>query len=148
MEPGAHHWSVFSQMHLMCDFPYCYPKIHSNIAFPSVQVSSPKIRMHFSPPYLCYMLHPSHPPWLDLPNNIWWSVQVMKFSLCRLLQPLPTSCLLGQNILFSGLFCNILNVYSPLNVRDQVPHLYETAHKRTVVVVFCFCFRQYKSIQF
>jgi hypothetical protein len=24
------------------------------------------------------MPHPSHPPWLDHPNNIWWSVQVMK----------------------------------------------------------------------
>jgi hypothetical protein len=22
---------------------------------------------------------PSHPPWFDHPNNIWWSVQIIKF---------------------------------------------------------------------
>jgi hypothetical protein len=28
--------------------------------------------------HACYMPHPSHFPWLDHPNNIWWIVQIMK----------------------------------------------------------------------
>jgi hypothetical protein len=49
-----------------------------------------------------YMSRTSHPPWFDHPNNIWWSVQVMKllimqsfpassrFPLLRLSAPLNT----------------------------------------------------------
>jgi hypothetical protein len=28
--------------------------------------------------HACYMSRPSHLPWVDRPNDIWWSVQVMK----------------------------------------------------------------------
>jgi len=31
------------------------------------------------------MLHPSHPHWLDHPNNIWWSVEFMNLLICTLL---------------------------------------------------------------
>jgi hypothetical protein len=34
------------------------------------------------------MPRPSHPPWYDHPNYIWWSVQVMKFLI---MQSLPAS---------------------------------------------------------
>jgi hypothetical protein len=30
-----------------------------------------------------YMPCPSHPPWLNHPNNIWWSVQVMKLLITQ-----------------------------------------------------------------
>jgi hypothetical protein len=48
--------------------------------------------------HACYMPHPSHPPWFDHPNNIWWSVQVWNSSFCSLLQPPSTSSLLGPSI--------------------------------------------------
>jgi len=38
--------------------------------------------------YACYMLHPSHPPSLDLPNNIWRSLQFMKLLI---MQTFPAS---------------------------------------------------------
>jgi hypothetical protein len=34
---------------------------------------------------LCYMLCPSHPPWLDHSNYTWRRVQVMKFHIFSLL---------------------------------------------------------------
>jgi hypothetical protein len=33
--------------------------------------------------------HPSHSPWLEYPNNIWWIVQVMKLLI---MQSSPASC--------------------------------------------------------
>jgi len=40
--------------------------------------------------HACYMPRPSHPPWLDHPNNYLWSVHKLWCSwLCSLLQP-PT----------------------------------------------------------
>jgi hypothetical protein len=47
----------------------------------------------------CYVLHPSHPPWLD-PNNIWWSVQVTKL-------------LIMQSSLASWPFPTLRSKYSP-----------------------------------
>jgi hypothetical protein len=38
----------------------------------------------------------------------------------------PSLLLLGSNILLSTLFSNILSLYSYLNIRDQVSHLYRT----------------------
>jgi hypothetical protein len=35
------------------------------------------------------MPHPSHTPWFDHPNNIWWSIQVMKILI---MQSSPASC--------------------------------------------------------
>jgi hypothetical protein len=34
-----------------------------------------------------YMPLPSHPPWLAHPNNIWWSVQVMKLLIMKSQSP-------------------------------------------------------------
>jgi hypothetical protein len=33
--------------------------------------------------HACYTTHQSHPPLFDLPNNIWWSVQVMKLLIMQ-----------------------------------------------------------------
>jgi hypothetical protein len=45
--------------------------------------------MHSSPPHSCYMSCPSHPPWLDPPNYIQKSVQVMELLNVQIC---PTSC--------------------------------------------------------
>jgi hypothetical protein len=80
------------------NFSSYFPEIHSNI-FPSVPRSSqwtPSFRFSnqiivwiFRPSYVCYTLRPSHPPWFHLPNNIWWSEQLMKLLI---MQSSPVSC--------------------------------------------------------
>jgi hypothetical protein len=100
---------ILSQMNPIHTFPPYFPEIHPNIVFPSMPMSCewslpfifPNQNIlcisHLSHAY--YMLRPSHPPWLDYPNNIRWSVQVMKFSLWSLLQPPATSSFLSRNSL-------------------------------------------------
>jgi hypothetical protein len=64
--------------------------------------------------HVCYMSCPSHLPWFDHPNNIWWSIQVMKFLI---MQSSPASChssILGLNIHYTimskySLYHNIKN---------------------------------------
>jgi hypothetical protein len=50
-------------------------------------------------------------------------------SLCRILQPLVTLSLFGQNILLNTLFSNTLRLGLLFNVRDQVSHPYRTTAK-------------------
>jgi hypothetical protein len=81
----ARHWSLsWARDILSTPFPPCFSKIHSNIFFLSTDWWSLHVRYsdqsfvsvsHLS--YACYVSRPSHPPF-DYPNNIWWSVQVMK----------------------------------------------------------------------
>jgi len=71
---------ILSQMNQIHAFSPCFPKIHYNIIYPSTRRSSEwsltfmfsnqniVCIFHLSHPY--YMSRPSHPPWLDLPNNI------------------------------------------------------------------------------
>jgi hypothetical protein len=64
---------------------------------------------------------PYYPPWLDLPNDIWTWVQIMKL---RIVQLPPFSCYLiplGPNILPRTLFSNTLSMCSSLN--DLCSHL-------------------------
>jgi hypothetical protein len=77
-------------------------------------------------PHTNYIPRPSHPPWFDHPNNIWWSS-----SLCSLLQDPATSSLISPNILLSTLSQNTFNLCSSLSVRDQVSHPY----KQQVIVL-------------
>jgi hypothetical protein len=81
----------------------------------------PKFCMHFPSLSACYMSHPSHPPWLDHPNNIWWTVQVMKLIIMQT-SPASRHFLLCPNTLLSTLFWNILNLCSSVGVRDQFSH--------------------------
>jgi hypothetical protein len=88
----------------------------------SLQVFWTILCIHFSSIFhVCYMTHPSDPPWFDH-HNIWWSVQVTKFLD---VQPYATSSLLGPNILLSTLFSNTPNLCSSISVRDQVSHPHE-----------------------
>jgi hypothetical protein len=51
------------------------------VSFP--QVSSPKLYIHLSSPYTCYLPHPSHSSRFDHSNNIWWGVKVIKFLIMQ-----------------------------------------------------------------
>jgi hypothetical protein len=85
--------TILSQTHSVHIFPPCFPNIHSNIISPFTSMSS-KWSLHFRfsnknfvyvshLSHVCYMPDLSHPPWRDHPNNIWWSVHVMKFLIMQ-----------------------------------------------------------------
>jgi hypothetical protein len=40
-----------------------------------------------------YSTHPSHIPWFDHPNNIWWDIQDIKLLIMESFQPPATSSL-------------------------------------------------------
>jgi hypothetical protein len=66
--------------------------IHLRLGLPSglFTSGSPQISyMHSFSPHSCYMLCPSHPPWLYHSNYIWWRVKAMKLLI---MQFSPTSC--------------------------------------------------------
>jgi hypothetical protein len=50
----------------------------------------------------------------------------MKLLITQFFQPPITSSVFGPNIVLSVLFSNALSLYASFNVRDQVPHPYET----------------------
>jgi hypothetical protein len=99
--------------------------------------------IHFRP-HACCMLCPSHPPWIDYSNYIWWRVQVMK--------------LLNMQVSPASLqFISLLSKYSPqhplsnilglqvcsfLNIRDLVSHPYETTSKIIGLCTLNFMFLQ------
>jgi hypothetical protein len=56
--------------------------------------------------HACHMPCPPHSPWLDLPNDIWGWVQIMKLLIVHLSQFSVTSSLLGPDILLRTLFSN------------------------------------------
>jgi hypothetical protein len=111
-------------IHSTSPSPAYLPKVHSNPILPSTPWSSKwslsfglshQNSLHFSPlSHACHMLCPLHSPSFDLPNNIWWWVQIMKLSIVRL-SPLsryftpPRS-----NILLSTLFSKTLSLCSSL----------------------------------
>jgi len=71
------------QMNPDHSFTSYFPKIHSNNIFPPKPSGFPtKILLHFSP---VPCVQRAHPILLDFyhPNNIWWSLQVMKFLIMQ-----------------------------------------------------------------
>jgi len=64
--------------HLCLGLPTCL--------FPSGFPTKILCTSHLS--HMCYM-PPSHPPWLDPPSNIWWTMQVMTLLI---IQSSPASC--------------------------------------------------------
>jgi hypothetical protein len=52
----------------------------------------------------------------------------------------PSSSLLGPNIFLNTLFLKTLSLFSSLEVRDQVSHLYITTGKITVLYILIFRF--------
>jgi hypothetical protein len=95
--------SLGPMLNVMCPvhiFITYYFKIHFNIILPSMSMSSnwfsglifsPKFCMHFSSPPILANVLPSHSPWCDPLNNLWWKIQVMKILI---IQFTPTSCYL------------------------------------------------------
>jgi len=138
---------TLNQINPVYTLPPYFPKFHSDIIshlrlglisslFPSgFQSKIVRIAHLF---YTCFMLHPSHPPWFDHPNSIWWSVQVRSSSLCCLLQP-PVTCslslsLLLPNILLSNMFLNTPNLCSSLRQSfERLAKSYETSIMRFFV---------------
>jgi tellurite resistance protein TehA-like permease len=60
--------------------------------------------------------------------------------LCNFLHSPIASSFLGQNIILSTLFLNILNLYSSLNVKNQVSHPYRTAGIIMLLYILTFMF--------
>jgi len=112
-------------IHPVHNFPSYFPKIDSNIILPSTLISSlhvlgPKFCTHFFLSQACYIPCPSHLSQFGHPNNIRWSVQVMKFLI---LQSFPASrhlLPLRSKFYPQHLFSDSLNMFSSQNVRDEV----------------------------
>jgi len=97
---------ILSHMKPVHTFPPHFPQIHSDITLSSIPRFS-KWSLPFRFRFICIshlsrtccMSRLSHLSWLGHRNIIQWRAQVMKFSICSLLQPPVTSSILGPNIL-------------------------------------------------
>jgi hypothetical protein len=76
--------------------PPIYALVFQVVSFP--RAFPPKPCARFSPLHACHMPRPPHSPWFDLPNTIWWWVQIMKLptvqlsALSRYFIPLRSKC--------------------------------------------------------
>jgi hypothetical protein len=148
--PKAHHRvhnrpppvPILSQLNPFHTPPANLPKTHSNPILPPMPRSSEwslsfgifHQNVHFSLlPHAFHVPRPPYSNWLDLPNDIWGWVQIMK--LLTVLTP-PFSCY----------FIPLMSKYSSQNpvlnhpqsmpflgVRDQVSHPYKTTGRITVL---------------
>jgi hypothetical protein len=130
-------------MNTLHNFPTYFPKIHSNIVFPSTPRSSLwSCSFMFSNQNFvsfshisnsCYMPCPYHPPCYDHDINNMWSLQVMKIIVqsppaSRHFLPLRTTCFPQH------LFSHTLKLCPSLSMRDQVSHPYEITGK---IIILC-----------
>ena len=79
--------------------PLYFSNNHYNFISPmrrSTKWSQPKHCTNFFFPYISHMPRPSHPPWFDHPNNIWWGILIMKLHIMHF---------------FSPVFCKLLSSY-------------------------------------
>jgi hypothetical protein len=99
--------------------------------------------------HACYIPRPSHPPWFDHPNNIWWSS-----SLCSLLQPPAISSLLGPNIFLSTLFSHpqpicvrpSWNKWNSTDIRSNSCAQRNITTRRSPTAMACLCSKQDKGM--
>jgi hypothetical protein len=108
------------------------PVIGSNVILPSSSLQVLQVKFHC----ISHLFHmrwmPSWPPPLWFDHS--WGGKLWSPS-CSFLWPL-TCYLLDADILLSTLFSNTLNLWSSLNVRDQVSHPYKTTSKIAVLCIF------------
>jgi hypothetical protein len=135
-----------SQIYQFHTFPTYFSKLYSNIILPSTPTSSKwSLSFRFSDKYFvlcisrlsyaCYVPRLFHVPSFHYPNNILWSVQVMKLLI---MQSSPASCHflpLRSAYFHSTLFSDTLNRRSSLSVRDQISRSYKTTGKIVVLYV-------------
>ena len=109
----------------MIPFPILILSSHLHLSLPS------DLSFRFPHIYVLthtgHMPHPSHPPWFEPPNNIWWEIQIQ----CSV-----------SSIFLSTLFSSSISLCSCLNVRDKDSQLYKTTDKNccSVQVYFFFVF--------
>jgi hypothetical protein len=79
-------------MHPVHTLQHYFLKIHSDIFSATPRFSAWSLSFRFSLQdivriyhisHACYMPHPSHSPWFDQSNYIWWSVQVLKLLIMQ-----------------------------------------------------------------
>jgi hypothetical protein len=87
-----------------------------------------------------HMSHPPHSPWLDLPSDIWWWVQIIKLLIVQIPPSPVTSSLVGPDILLRTMFSDTLRLCPPLNMRDHVSRPYVTTGRIMVLYVLTFTF--------
>jgi len=134
---------ILGQMNPIYKFSNCFSNTHYNIFLPSTPRSSTWscTFTFFNQNAVCihhhnahYMPHPSHPPYFDHSNNIWWNVQVTKLLIS---QPPPGSrhfLPLCSNILLNN-FSHILNLCSSRRMRDAVSQAFRTVGEITLFYV-------------
>jgi hypothetical protein len=81
----------------------------------------------------CYMHWPSHPPWSDHANTVWWGAEIIKLLI---MQFYTTSCYfipLRSKYSLQHPVLKRLSLCSSLNVREHVSHPHKTTDKIIVV---------------
>jgi hypothetical protein len=82
---------------------------------------------------------PPHSPWLDLPNDIWGRVQIMKLLTVQLPPPPVTSSLFDPDILLRALFSNTLNLCSFFKIWETKLHAHTKQMAEWWFVYFNLC---------
>jgi len=141
---------ILSQMNAVHTFANYFPKIYSNIVFPSMpRYSTWSLPFRFSDEnfvrisqfsHACYILCPLHPPWLHHPNIYLvkcTSYEAPHYAAFSSLMTLPPSYVILLRIPFSNTF----NLYSSLSARDLVWCSNETTGKIVVLHILNFNWR-------
>jgi hypothetical protein len=91
-------------------------------------------------PHARYMPRPTHPPWSDHPNTIWWRVQIMALLIMQFSPASRHFIPLRSKYFPKHMLSNTLHVCSYLDVRDPVSHPYKTTGRITVLYILIFTF--------
>jgi hypothetical protein len=129
--------TIRSQLNPAHIFPPCF-SIHFNIILQSAPTSPKRFFLsRFPDNFVCvyrcsyayYMHNPSHTSWFDYPNNIGWSVQIMKPLIMQFYPILLWGLLpLSYVQILSSSPCSF-NMCSFLRMKDQISHLHRTEGK-------------------
>jgi hypothetical protein len=116
---GVRHWSLARWIHSTVAHPVSLRFILKLSSHLMSKSSTWSVYFEFSDQnfisslHVCYMPYLSHPPWIDDPNKIYRTIQILKLLLLHaFLHPPVTSPLLGPYILLCTLFFNPLNLSS------------------------------------